>query len=108
MTLQSSVADKDLGYAQFTAGQIDASTLVSTATFGSAGAAGIPAGTEAIIMTPTAQAIRWRADGVAPTAAVGYPLAVGAEVRIDVAQLPQLRVIGQVANAVLNLRAVGR
>jgi hypothetical protein len=108
MAAQNAIADKDLGYAQFAAGGIDASTLVSSATFGSAAAAGIPPGTELIIMTPAAQAIRWRCDGVAPTAAIGYPLAVGAEVRLSIAQLPQLRVIAQVAGAVLNVYAFGR
>lgn len=108
MTTQSTVADRDLGYAQFAAGGIDASTLVSTATFGSAAAAGIPQSTELIIMTPAVQAIRWRSDGIAPTAAVGYPLAVGAEVRLTISQFAQLRVIAQVAGAILNVYAFGR
>lgn len=101
------VADKSLGYAQTAAGAIDASTLVSSLTFGSAGAAGIPAGTQLLLIQPAAQAIRWRDDGTAPTVAVGYPLAVGAELRYTGSNLANLRVIAQTAGAILNVVAYG-
>jgi hypothetical protein len=97
------VAEKTLGYAQLTS--IDASTLVSTATFG--GVAGIPAGTLLLIITPQTQAIRWRDDGTAPTAAVGYPLAIGSELRYTGVGLTTLRVISQVAGAAINIVAYG-
>ena len=98
------LAEVPLGYAQLTS--IDSSTLVSTATFG--GVVGIPAGTVLLLVTPQTQAIRWRDDGTAPTAAVGYPTPVGAELRFTAASLPALRVISQVAGAAVNLVAYGQ
>ena len=94
-----------LGYAQLTS--IDASTLVSSATFGSAPAAGIPVGTARILITPQSQAIRWRDDGTAPTATVGYPLPAGAELRYTGKGLANLRVISQVVGAAVNMIAYG-
>jgi hypothetical protein len=98
--------DKALGYAQFAAGGVDASTLVSTATFGSAAGAGIPNGTQRILIQCAAQAIRWRDDGTAPTAAVGYPLAVGVDL-VFTGNFANLRLIAQVAGAIVNLVAYG-
>lgn len=106
MPNQSFIADKDLGYAQIAAGGADTAVLISSLTFN--GRVGLPPGTETILITPEAQAIRWRSDGTAPTAAVGYPLAVGAELRYTMAQSPQLRVIAQVAGAIVNVYALGR
>ena len=100
------LAEVPLGHAQLTS--IDSSTLVSTATFGSAAVAGIPAGTVLLLVTPQTQAIRWRDDGTAPTAAVGYPCPAGAELRFTAASLPALRVISQVAGAAVNLAAYGQ
>ncbi len=101
-------ADKPLGYAQSAA--VDASTLISALTFSTPGiaspAAGIPPGTQLILIQPQTQAIRWRDDGVAPTAAVGYPLAVGAELRYTGAHAA-LRVISQTAGAIVNVVAYG-
>lgn len=94
------LGERSLGYAQ--SGAVDASTLISSLTFGSASGAGIPNGTALVIITPQTQAIRWRDDGTAPTAAVGYPLAVGAELRYTGANLADLRVISQVAGAIVN------
>lgn len=102
---QGFMAEKSLGYAQAAAGAIDASTLISSLTFGSAAAAGIPPGTVLLLITPAAQAIRWRDDGTAPTTAVGYPLAVGSELRYTGNNLAALRVIAQTAGAVLNVVA---
>lgn len=104
MTIQSAVADKDLGYVQIAAGGADAAVLVSSVFPGGV----IPLGTEVLLITPEAQAIRWRSDGTAPTATVGYPLAVGAELRYTIAQLPQLRIIAQTAGAIVNIYALGR
>lgn len=99
------VADKPLGYAQSAA--VDASTLISSLVFGTGAVAGIPNGTQILLITPQAQAIRWRDDGGVPTAAVGYPLAVGAELRYTATGLTQLRVISQVAGAIVNCVAYG-
>lgn len=99
-------ADKALGYAQFAAGGVDTSTLVSTATFGGQAAAGIPNGTTKLLIQCAAQAIRWRDDGTAPTAAVGYPLAVGVDF-VFTGNFANLRLIAQSAGAVVNLVAYG-
>ncbi len=97
------MAEGPLGYAQLTS--IDSSTLISTATFGTATAAGIPAGTTLLLITPQTQAIRWRDDGTAPTASVGYPLAVGQELRYTAHGQANLRVISQIAGAAVNIVA---
>lgn len=95
------LAERSMGYAQ--SGAVDASTLISSLTFG--GVAGIPNGTSLIIITPQTQDIRWRDDGTAPTAAIGYPLAAGAELRYTGADMQNLRVISQVAGAIVNVIA---
>ena len=97
------VSDRSLGYAQ--SGAVDASTLISSLSF--AGVAGIPAGTSLLLIQPETQAIRWRDDGTAPTAAVGYPLAVGANLEYTGSRLGELRVISQVAGAIVNVVAYG-
>ena len=63
-----------LGYQQITS--LSASTGLTVPT------TGMQRPVRAII-TPETQAVRWRDDGTAPTAAIGYPLAVGAELRYD-------------------------
>ena len=95
------LSERSLGYAQ--SGAVDASTLISSLTFQGQAAAGIPVGTVLILIQPQTQAIRWRDDGTAPTAAVGYPLAVGAELRYTGSSMGGLRVISQVAGAVVNV-----
>lgn len=42
-----------------------------------------PVGAELAIIQSEAQAVRWRDDGVMPTAAVGMPLEPGRELRYD-------------------------
>ena len=54
------------------------------------------------IITAQTQAVRWRADGEAPTATVGYPLAVGAELRFD-GNLNKIRFIEQTPSAAINV-----
>lgn len=54
------------------------------------------------IITCETQAIRWRDDGVLPTALVGYPLAVGAELKYD-GDLNAIRIIEQTTSAILNV-----
>jgi hypothetical protein len=94
-----------LGYAQ--SGAVDAGVAISSLTFGSAATAGIPIGTWLLLIQPQTQAIRWRDDGVAPTATVGYPLAVGAELRYTGQGQQNLKVISQVAGAIVNVLAFG-
>lgn len=61
------------------------------------------AGTPRIaIITPEAQAVRWRDDGVAPTASVGMPLAAGVTLQYD-GDLSQIKFIEQTSGAKLNI-----
>lgn len=107
MAIASFYSDLPLGYAQSAA--VDASTLISSLTFGTGATAavGIPNGTLLLIIQPQTQAIRWRDDGGVPTNAVGYPLAAGAELRYTGNGRNQLRVISQVAGAIVNVVAYG-
>lgn len=98
-------ADVALGYAQSSA--VDSATLISALTFGQAGAPGIPLNTQALLITPQTQAVRWRDDGVAPTATVGYPLPVGSELIYTGSDFTKLQVISQVAGAIVNVLAFG-
>lgn len=99
------VAEVAKGYAQSGAGAIDTAQSLNILTFGNLGTAGIPFGTALLVIQPQGQAIRWRDDGIAPTAAVGYPLAVGAELRYTGSKMGQLQVISQTAGAVINVVA---
>lgn len=82
-----------LGYCQLTS--IDASTLLSSC-------AGFPATATLALIQPEAQAIRYRDDGTAPLAGVGYPLAVGASL-LYAGTLSKVRVISQTSGAKLNV-----
>jgi hypothetical protein len=81
---------KALGYQQITS--LSAATALT-----------VPAGAVLAMCTPETQAVRWRDDGSNPTASVGYPLAVGAELRYDAAQMAAAKFIEQVASAKLNV-----
>lgn len=48
------------------------------------------------------QGVRWRDDGIAPTATVGQPLAAGSELRYD-GDLRKIRFFQQTASAELNV-----
>lgn len=100
----STRVQRGLGHGQFAAGGVDASTLLSTITVG--GVVGIPAGAVGCQLQCSAQAIRWRDDGTAPTAAIGFPLAVGTPLTFE-GNLAQLRLISQVAGAVVDVRFFG-
>lgn len=66
----------------------------------------VPTGTSYAIIKVSGQAVRCRDDGTDPTAAVGYPLAVGAELLYD-AQLARIKFIEQVAGATLDILYYG-
>lgn len=97
--------EKVLGYAQAAAGTINSATLVSSLTFQGQSAAGIPRGTILLLIQPVTAAIRWRDDGTAPSATVGYPLAAGAELRYTAQAFAALQVFG--TGAELNVVAYG-
>ena len=83
-----------LGYCQLTS--IASSTLVSSC-FG-----GIPALSGWAVICIDTNAIRWRDDGVAPTAAVGMPVAAG-QCMFYSGTFATLRVIAQTGSPVVNI-----
>ena len=87
-------AEKPLGYVQLA---VDTATTLGA----------IPVGAVFAIIVPENQAIRFRDDGVAPTATVGMPLPVLARLKYTVGNLQALRVIGQVAGAIVNVAYYG-
>ena len=54
------------------------------------------------LITPEGQAVRWRDDGIAPTASVGMTLAVGVTLQYD-GDLTNIKFIEQVGGAKLNI-----
>ena len=62
----------------------------------------VPSGATMALITPETQAVRWRDDGTAPTAAVGMPIAAGAYFTYD-GDLKAIRFIEQTASAKLNI-----
>lgn len=83
-------SDYSLGYQQIT--NLSASTALT-----------IPNGTRFAIIQCEAQAVRWRDDGTAPTATVGYPLSTGQELTYTAQNMAALRFIEQTASAKLNI-----
>jgi hypothetical protein len=62
----------------------------------------VPAGATRAIITSEAQGVRWRDDGVAPTASVGMILPVLVTLSYD-GDLNRIRFIQQAASATLNV-----
>lgn len=77
------------GYQQITA--LAASTGLS-----------VPAGANIALVQAQGQAVRYRDDGTAPTAAVGMPIAVGGSLTYN-GDLAAIRFIEQALGAVLNV-----
>jgi hypothetical protein len=62
----------------------------------------VPAGSTYALITTQAQAVRWRDDGVAPTATVGMELLIGQALRYD-GNLAAIAFIQEAATATLNV-----
>jgi hypothetical protein len=62
----------------------------------------VPSGATHALITAEAQAVRFRDDGVAPTATVGMPIAVGATLEYG-GNLSQLQFIAQSAGGIVNV-----
>jgi hypothetical protein len=62
----------------------------------------VPLGATRALIAPAAQSVRWRDDGVAPTASVGMPVAAGAYLSYD-GDLSLIRFIETTASAELNV-----
>ena len=86
-----------LGYQQITS--VSSSTALTVPTTDANGSFQKPV--LAIIIAQT-QAVRWRDDGVAPSATVGMPLAVGVSFIYD-GDLTKIRFFEQAGGAVLNV-----
>jgi hypothetical protein len=86
-----------LGYQQIT--DLDPAVGLTVPTKNLSGLASTPS---IALITPEAQAVRWRDDGVAPTATVGMPLAVGVTLQYD-GDLTQIRFFEQAGGAKLNI-----
>lgn len=86
-----------MGYQQIT--NLSASTALTVPQRDLNGLVGTP---RIAIITPEGQAVRWRDDGVAPTADVGMPLAAGVTLQYD-GDLTQIRFIQQTGTAKLNV-----
>ena len=65
----------------------------------------VPANARAAIIHAETQAIRWRDDGTAPTAAIGMRLVVGDTLYYD-GELSKLRLIEETASAKANITYV--
>ena len=87
-----------LGYQQIT--DLDPAVGLTVPTKNLSGLASTPS---IALITPEAQAVRWRDDGVAPTATVGMPLAVGVTLQYD-GDLTQIQFFEQAGGAKLNIR----
>ncbi len=85
---------KALGYQQITS--LSGSTALTIAIDENARNAG------RAIISPETQNVRWRDDGTAPTASVGYLLAAGSELVYE-GSLDKLRFIEVTASAKLNI-----
>ena len=78
-----------LGYQQITS--LSSSTALT-----------VPAGATMALIVPETQNVRWRDDGVAPTATVGMPVLTNTSMSYD-GDLQKIRFIAATAGAVLNV-----
>lgn len=92
-----------LGYGQLTA--LSAAVAVSTATIG--GTAGIPAGTDTVLLQAESQNVRYRDDGTDPTATVGMQLIANTVYEFHVSQIARMKIIEATASAKLNILCYG-
>lgn len=99
-------AQKPLGYCQVV-GVAAAQTLNQLAITGGF-ANGVPEGTCYVVIKAATQAIRYRDDGIAPTAALGYPVVAGVELVYMASTLGALRIIEQLPSATLDILFYGK
>lgn len=86
-----------LGYQQITSLSAASSLTVPTTDLN-----GLSCRPSIAMITPETQAVRWRDDGVAPTASVGMPLAAGVTLQYD-GDITKIQFIEQTASAKLNI-----
>lgn len=93
-TVQATYADMGLTHVPLGYQQITTLTAATKLT--------VPAGATMAVITAEAQAVRYRDDGVAPTATVGMPVAVGAPFQYS-GTLSAMQFIAQTSGAILNV-----
>lgn len=71
-------------------------------TLSAATALTVPAEATMALIIPETQAVRWRDDGVDPTASVGMPVNIGESLNYD-GDLRRIRFIEQTASAKINV-----
>lgn len=81
-----------LGYQQITSLSAAAGLTVPT----------VPSQPTMAVIVAEGQSVRWRDDGIAPTATVGMPLAVGATLNYD-GDLNKIKFIETAASAKINV-----
>jgi hypothetical protein len=97
MSMNLKAITSTMGYQQITS--LSASTALTMPTQTQLGLSATPA---IALITPEGQAVRWRDDGVAPTASVGMPLPAGVTLQYD-GDITKIRFIEQTAGAKLNV-----
>jgi hypothetical protein len=97
MALNLKAITSVMGYQQITS--LSAATSLTVPPRDLTGLVGTP---RIAIITPETQSVRWRDDGVAPTASVGMPLAAGVTLQYD-GNLSGIQFIEQVGGAKLNI-----
>ena len=97
MAINLKAITSQLGYQQITS--LGSATKLTVPQKDLNGLAGSP---RIAIITPETQAVRWRDDGVAPTATVGMPLAAGVTLQYD-GDLTKIQFIEQNSGAKLNI-----
>lgn len=100
-----------LGEVQYTAakmqgGQADALGYQQITDLSSSTTLTVPSGSTLAVIQCTAQNVRWRDDGTAPTATVGMQLAPG-DYFFYTGELSNIRFIEEAASAVLNISYFG-
>lgn len=103
--------ERTMGYFQVAAGGVDTvkllSELITTENTASSRSLTLE-GVSQILIMPEAQSIRSRDDGIAPTAAIGYPTFVQGELEYTGKHPENLRIIGQAAGAIVNIWLLGQ
>jgi hypothetical protein len=97
MAINLKAITSTMGYQQITS--LSSATKLTVPQRDLNGLAGTP---RIAIITPETQTVRWRDDGVAPTASVGMPLAAGVTLQYD-GDLNKIKFIQQTAGAKLNI-----
>lgn len=85
-----------LGYSQIT-------SLAAAVDIKSGSLTTIPTDAIIALISVEGAAIRWRDDGVNPTAAIGMPMAVGQEFQYTVDDFSKIKFIQQAATATINV-----